>query len=132
MANASAGRAAAPAPDAYGIDSDGYRCYVCNAPDEAHSYDLSDMWFPSNSSQMIVDDGLAFIQTAQKKGTPFYLNLWFHISHAPMLPTQEQLERFAHDVYGVTDPATLCVGPNPKPHLGGYTTCSQLVYRASQ
>lgn len=48
-----------------------------------------------------------------------------------MNPTTEQLEAFSA-FKGVTDPVALCNGPNPKPHLGGFTTCSQLVYRASQ
>jgi arylsulfatase A-like enzyme len=81
---------------------------------------------------MIVDDGLAFIASAKAARKPFYLNLWFHISHAPMLPTTAQLERFASDVYNTTDPVTLCNGPNQSPHKGGYVTCSSLVYRASQ
>eukprot|EP00037_Helgoeca_nana_P017603 m.166777 g.166777 ORF g.166777 m.166777 type:complete len:539 (+) comp24061_c1_seq1:76-1692(+) len=129
-ANVSAGRPAAPGPDGYGVDK--FRCYACNAPDAAHSYDLGDLWFPSNSSRMIVDDGLAFIASAKAARKPFYLNLWFHISHAPMLPTTAQLERFASDVYNTTDPVTLCNGPNQSPHKGGYVTCSSLVYRASQ
>jgi hypothetical protein len=81
---------------------------------------------------MIVDDALSFVASSKKRATPFYLNLWFHISHAPLLPTHEQLEQFSSDLHGGVDPVTLCNGPNPMPHKVGYQTCSQLVYRASQ
>lgn len=66
---------ASPPPGAYGIDES--VCYVCQNPTQ---YDLSDLWFPSNSSRLIVDAGIAFADDAAQKKMPFYLNLWFHIS----------------------------------------------------
>lgn len=58
-------------------------------------YDTSDVWFPSNSSRLIVDDGLAAIRRAGDASKPFYLNLHFHISHAPMYPTKAQYQALA-------------------------------------
>jgi len=75
-ANATAGIPAAPSLDKYGIDS--FKCYVCNAPDPEstiHLYATSDMWFPSNSSKLIVGDAIKFISAAQAEKKPFYLNV---------------------------------------------------------
>eukprot|EP00051_Salpingoeca_urceolata_P007692 m.99731 g.99731 ORF g.99731 m.99731 type:complete len:434 (-) comp15353_c0_seq1:8-1309(-) len=115
-----------PPLSAYGIANS--RCYACNNP---VMYVFSDPWFPSNSSRLIVDDAIAHMTSAVAQAKPFYLNLWFHISHAPLLPTAAQLQALGNH-HGVKDPVTLCAGPNPHPHIIGYTTCSQLVYRASQ
>lgn len=48
-----------------------------------------------------------------------------------MRPTGEQLAAYA-TYMGAKDPVSLCNGPNPTPHKGGFDTCAQLVYRASQ
>lgn len=95
-ADQNAGIRAAPSPRAYGVTKS--RCYVCNPDnpkDPSTFYDVGDMWFPSNSSRLIVDDALTHISTAQREGTPFYLNMWFHISHAPLLPTPKQYNAYA-------------------------------------
>ena len=39
--------------------------------------------------------GLAAIDSATAAKKPFYLNLWFHISHAPMFPTKAQYQAYA-------------------------------------
>ena len=87
---------AAPPPSAYGVTKS--RCYVCNPDNPKNAstfYDVADMWFPSNSSRLIVDDALTHISIAQRQGKPFYLNMWFHISHAPLLPTTAQYNAYA-------------------------------------
>lgn len=81
----------APPLAAYGIND--AKCYVC--PQEESQYDTSDLWWPSNSSRLIVDDALTFIQAAVADNKPFYLNMWFHISHEPMHPTDAQVQAYA-------------------------------------
>ena len=117
-----------PSLSHYGIHNS--TCYACNNPPD-QQYDFSDPWFPSNSSRLIVDSSVQHIREARQNGKPFYLNLWFHISHAPLLPTEDQLDAFGA-YHGVKDPITLCAGPNPEPHVLGYRSCPQLVFRASQ
>ena len=134
-ADPKAGVLAAPSPKAYGVEKS--RCYVCN-PDDPNdpstSYDLGDTWFPSNSSRLIVDDVLTHIDNATSQGRPFYINMWFHISHAPMLPTQNQLDAYATFINGgklpPTGAASLC--NNMANDVQFYPTCASLVYRASQ
>lgn len=130
---------AAPFPSAYGIDA--YKCYVCNTPNASYSYNFSDVWFPANSSRLIVDDSISFITSSStaavaaaanasatgEQQQPFYIESWFHISHAPMKPTAMQLQDYADfqspdrsrsidiaspETGAVTsvDPVTLCVG----------------------
>ena len=119
--NVTAGVLPAPPPSAYGVDE--VKCYVCNNGGKASSgeYDTSDKWFPSNSSRMIVDDGLAFIANST---APFYLNLWFHISHAPMLPTEAQYEAYVNWLGGSADTCTPYLKKHcPLPAAGGYEAC---------
>jgi hypothetical protein len=73
---------AAPSPKHYGIDAS--KCYVCNPDTPEAAFDLGDHWFPANSSRLLVDSGLGAIQQAAATSKPFYINLWFHISHAPV------------------------------------------------
>ena len=107
----------APHPEAYGIDES--MTYVSNAM-SGRAYPENDEWFAANSTRWIVDDGIAFIEVAASNGQPFYLNLWIHISHAPLRPSPEQLEKF---------PLSLCPGPNPGHQQ---TQCAMQIYRASQ
>lgn len=109
------GTSDAPHPEDYGIDES--MTYVSNAM-HGRSYNSGDPWFAANSTRMIVDDGISFMAAAHGRGQPFYLNLWIHISHAPLRPSPEQLENF---------PLSLCPGPNP-----GQLACAMQIYRASQ
>ena len=72
---------------------------VCNPDTPAATYDTGDTWFPSNSSRLIVDDGISAILRSKAESKPFYLNLWFHISHAPMRPTAAQYQALADCEY---------------------------------
>ena len=38
-------------------------------------------------------------QRSKAESKPFYLNLWFHISHAPMRPTAAQYQALADCEY---------------------------------
>lgn len=86
----------------------------------------TDPWFPANSSTLIVDHALAFIQANPTE--PFYLNLWFHISHAPLNPSPEQLANFSVEKY--------CPWSGMSPdHMASnqvYQRCPIQVFRASQ
>ena len=84
---------AAPSPKHYNIDVS--KCYVCNPDTPADAFDTGDPWFPSNSSRLLVDAGVGAIRQAAVVSKPFYLNLWFHISHAPLFPTPEQYQALA-------------------------------------
>lgn len=128
MLPAGDGEPAAPPLSEYDIDSS--RCYVCNNP-QAQQYDVSGLWWSANSSRLIVDDALSFINSSVAAAAPFYLNVWLHNSHAALRPTLQQLQALA-DHWNATDPVTLCPGPNPKPHLGGYPECPILDFRATQ
>ena len=123
--NASAGLPGAPSLHAYGIDqavSYGSNPAVNDLFPVARnaSNPFADPWFPSNSSRQIVDYGIAFMKNASASKTPFYLNLWLHVSHAPLWPTDEQLAKY---------PTSDCPGPNPG---GRSQRCAVQVYRASQ
>lgn len=107
----------APHPEDYGIDES--MTYVSNAK-PGRAYPENDEWFAANSSRWIVDDGIAFMEAAYGNGQSFYVNLHFHISHAPLRPSPEQLENF---------PVSMCGGPNPGHQQ---TQCAMQIYRASQ
>eukprot|EP01049_Picozoa_sp_SAG25_P010688 SAG25_NODE_1196_length_3645_cov_2.730476_5_plen_238_part_00 len=114
--------AAAPSPKHYGIDVS--KCYVCNPDTPDAEFDTGDPWFPANSSRLLVDAGAMAIEQATSQAKPFYINLWFHISHAPMFPTPEQYEALAH----WEAPATGNCATNLKaecvfPFEGGFEQC---------
>ena len=84
-------------PDAPGVNDYGFddsATYVSNGKTSEQIGDFGDAWFPANSSRMIVDRGIAFVNASLKARQPFYLNLWLHISHAPLHPTADQLINF--------------------------------------
>jgi hypothetical protein len=85
----------APAVNAYGFDDSS--TYVSNNKSAQLGNFSSDEWFPANSSRWIVDHAITFINEEPSK--PFYLNLWFHISHAPLNPSPDQLENFPIEDY---------------------------------
>ena len=81
----------APSVNAYGFDDSA--TYVSNGHNSKQLGNFSDEWFPANSSRLIVDNALQFIRSGG--AGPFYLDLWFHISHAPLNPTDAQLDGFS-------------------------------------
>eukprot|EP00051_Salpingoeca_urceolata_P017525 m.239577 g.239577 ORF g.239577 m.239577 type:complete len:545 (+) comp18979_c0_seq4:46-1680(+) len=111
-----------PSPNAYGIDDSS--TYVSNPAVAPQLGNFSDLWFPSNSSRLIVDHAIRFIKNATAEGKPFYLNLWFHISHAPLAPTPQQLEQFPT--------ATYCAWSGMTRRTEYYHHCPIQVFRASQ
>jgi arylsulfatase A-like enzyme len=96
----------APQPRAYGIDE--YRTLAGTGPgwdrtgrptptDLAHaSYNTctNEDRFWTHSTDLIVDQAIAFMQRNQASEKPFYLNLWTLLPHAPNWPTQKQLAEY--------------------------------------
>ena len=83
-----------------------------------------DLHWSGKSSQLIIDKGLEFIHNATVANKPFYLNLWFHVSHAPLQLTAEQLAPY--------NASTEC--PGLVRTLGDqvYDQCPHQVFRAAQ
>eukprot|EP00037_Helgoeca_nana_P014910 m.140010 g.140010 ORF g.140010 m.140010 type:complete len:516 (+) comp22773_c0_seq2:134-1681(+) len=114
----------APAVNEYGYDDSS--TYVSNNKSAQLGNFSTDQWFPANSSTLIVNHALGFIKQAPAE--PFYLNLWFHISHAPLNPSPEQLENFTVEEY--------CPWSGMSPlHVASnrvYERCPIQIFRASQ
>ncbi len=68
-----------------------------------------------------MDLTLAHMDEAKQRGQPFYVNAWFHVSHAALMPTAEQLA-----VYNFDDTCRLAATASKQ------TTCSEQVFWASQ
>eukprot|EP00117_Sycon_ciliatum_P034493 scpid42067/ scgid26317/ Arylsulfatase A; Cerebroside-sulfatase; Arylsulfatase A component B; Arylsulfatase A component C len=80
-----------PAPTSYGIDS----AVTFNSNDPAHQLgNESAPYWAGVSSSLIIDNAIKLISEATAQKKPFYLNLWFHIAHAKLDPTPEQLSAF--------------------------------------
>ncbi len=75
----------APPPQAYGIDVS----KVVNGPGEQLGDEAKDPFFRAKSTEMIVDETIAFIKANRDK--PFYINAWTLLPHALLKPTPEQL-----------------------------------------
>jgi arylsulfatase A-like enzyme len=74
----------APEPKEYGIDD--YRVTVGNGPTWTNKG--ADLW--PKSCALIVDETLRFITAHTNQ--PFYVNAWFLLPHAPLNPSDEQME----------------------------------------
>ena len=51
-----------------------------------------DFW--AHSTDLFVDAAIDFVNRHHDQGKPFYVNLWTFLPHAPIRPTQEQLEPY--------------------------------------
>ncbi|XP_065192729.1 steryl-sulfatase-like [Sycon ciliatum] len=124
----------APPPSEYGIDSsatyvstDPTRLPGCSGPPNPGpntKLNCSDQLWPGRSSKAIVDLGMEFINNASVAKKPFYLNLWFHISHAPLNLMKEQLTNFSMQ--------TFCPWSGMTPDLEDFTSCPEQIFRAAQ
>ena len=81
----------------------------------------NDSFWAAHSSSAIVDHTLDHIDTAQQLGKPFYVNAWFHVSHAVLAPTPPQLVPYPFE--------KVCRLPAI---ASNQTTCSQQIFYASQ
>jgi len=94
----------APEPGRYGIDEYRTLCGTGAGWDRDGKRAKSDLahasyktctdkdYFWTHSSELIVEEGLAFIE--KSKDQPFYLNLWMILPHAPNRPTAGQLAKY--------------------------------------
>ena len=62
-------------------------------------------YWAGDSSAWTVNHSLAFIANATATRRPFYLNAWFHVAHAALVPRPEQLA-----VYPEAATCRLCAG----------------------
>ena len=80
--------AGAPEPSAYGFDF--VRAVVSTNSAWEWTENRSTFW--PQSTTLFVDEAVQFIR--DNKDRPFFLNLWTLLPHAPLNPTEEQLEPF--------------------------------------
>src|SRR3569623_75623 len=75
----------APTPQAYGVDES----KTTNSPNNAWDEGGKDKFFRAHSTGLFVDETIRFID--QRKGQPFYVNLWTLVPHAHLNPTADEL-----------------------------------------
>jgi N-acetylgalactosamine-6-sulfatase len=80
-----------PSPHDYGITE--HRTGNSNDPNKLPRSDRS------NSSKVIVDEAISFIE--RNKDKPFYVNAWLYDVHAVLNPSKEQLDAVSH--LGISD-----------------------------
>jgi arylsulfatase A-like enzyme len=101
--------AEAPPVTAYGFDE--ARTFFGNSPTwrgtqpvgEPHDiYPYADHAFLTNSDRLLSDTAIAYIDrhTRVSAHRPFYLSLWLHTPHVPLLPTEEM----RHPYQDIEDP----------------------------
>ena len=69
----------------------------CTSPRSAPSPQCNDTHWAAHTSDAIVRKTLSFVDAAVAKCKPFFVNAWFHVSHAMLVPTAEQLEAYPYD-----------------------------------
>lgn len=85
-------------------------------------------YWSGDSSAWTVNHSLGFIANATAARTPFYLNAWFHVSHAALVPRPEQLA-----VYDEAQTCRLCAGPQCIPDAAPVQrSCPSQIFMASQ
>ena len=78
----------APTPAAYGFDEH----KAVNSSGNAWKEETEDPFFRANSTKLIVDEAITFIE--KNKGKPWYLNVWPLLPHAILDPTPEQMKPY--------------------------------------
>ena len=72
-------------------------CANVSAKDEfASKTGTHDQWWSADVGDYIRDSGITAMKTALAAGQPFYLNLWFHMSHDTIDPRPEQYLSLIH------------------------------------
>lgn len=108
----------APPPTQYGINES----ITFDSADPHQLGNRSDPTWPSMTSSMIVDHAITLMKKATTEKVPFYMNLWFHISHARLDPSVAQKK-----VYAPKNINSVCRLPSTNE-----TTCPHLIFWASQ
>ena len=104
----------APPPSAYGIDeSCTFNSFNDTCQADGHT---------SNSSVNIVDSAIDFISRKAAAGTPFYVNVWLHVSHNLLNPSAAQKAACV-----ANSNACACSGLSDN-----QTTCAHQIFWAAQ
>jgi hypothetical protein len=69
----------------------------CTSPRSAPGPKCNDTHWGAHTADAIVDHSLSFIDKATAVSKSFYVNAWFHVSHAVLTPTAEQLSAYSYD-----------------------------------
>ena len=109
-----------PSPHRYGVNVSATYASFNDTP----LGDQSDPFWPAQTSKIIIDHAIDMMKNATARGVPFYMNLWFHISHATLNPTAEQKAVYGHGKELIN---SVCRLPSTNE-----TTCPHLIYWASQ
>jgi arylsulfatase A-like enzyme len=99
----------APPPEDYGFDIS--KTFNSNGPPLVT--DVTERYFRANSTRLIVDETIQFIR--EHRASPFYVNVWTLLPHAPLKPTPEQIEVYANLQPNSDDPS---FGPWMQKYLG--------------
>jgi len=84
-----------PLPPAYGVDE-----YKIDLPEGVvgaeHHYSSHPLGrdHVTSGDRFIFDDGIRFIESHRNE--PFYLNIWSHIPHIPLFPSQQEMAPFRY------------------------------------
>lgn len=78
----------APTPGDYGVEH--YR--TVDSHDTSWDEARKDPYFRAKSTEMIIDEAIQFVE--KHKSRQFYANLWTLVPHAPLRPTDEQMEPY--------------------------------------
>lgn len=68
----------------------------CSAPRTAPGPDCNDTHWAAHTAAAITTKSLALVDQARAVGAPWYINAWFHVSHAMLVPTAEQLAAYPY------------------------------------
>lgn len=115
-----------PKPSEYGFDVTGtYGSPIQADPSLADEENLpagnfSDRWWSADVGDFIRDSGIEFMKKAVEKRRPFYLHLWWHMSHDTIDPRPSQLADFPFN--------RTCVFPSK--HAGQSVCPSQIFWGA--
>jgi N-acetylgalactosamine-6-sulfatase len=93
------GGAGAPPPEEYGFDAS----KTVGSTGPSLGNEAVEPYFRAKSTRLIVDETIQFIR--QHQGSPFFVNVWTLLPHAPLKPTPEQLAVYADLQPKADDPA---------------------------
>eukprot|EP00040_Diaphanoeca_grandis_P031071 m.185107 g.185107 ORF g.185107 m.185107 type:complete len:532 (+) comp32220_c0_seq1:110-1705(+) len=107
----------APVPNEYGFNVS--ETFNSNGPGGAAQLPPQSELAEGLWSSHIVNKSIEFMVNATRIGDPFYINLWTHVSHNKLNPTEEQKALFPA--------ATYCSSA-----ADNQTTCPDQIFRAAQ
>eukprot|EP00035_Acanthoeca_spectabilis_P007179 m.133383 g.133383 ORF g.133383 m.133383 type:complete len:176 (-) comp13834_c0_seq3:841-1368(-) len=69
----------------------------CTSPRTAPGPECNDTHWAAHTADAIVAKTLGFVDEATQMEKPWFVNAWFHVSHAMLVPTAEQLGAYSYD-----------------------------------